>query len=631
MRTRPGLPLPSSEVHIDGWLRNSAQAALAGFVGQMPDLCIEVGGEVFAAGRLGAAAPARNAENVRWWNGESEGNWLAAWLGHVALVGSPADRAAARERVGRILHHQDADGYVGMFADAVRTGRDLITGDLWTQTCVLRALRLWADAEGDDALHRAVDRAVRHTQQRIDVAVAHGGAFQDSRRTGHDLMFVDVLYDAFQRTADPALTATAVALYDAFSDAEIDEPFAHFQRSRLLSDTPLTGHGAHVAEHARVLLELAVMTGDPEGSWLALFERAFAKMAPAIGSSGGIRSDETLGAPGQSPVHLAEAGEEHCALTELADTFLLAATVTGQSVWVDRAEAILVNAAPAGVRADGSAVAYLHAENQSAATRAMGTRWDYSPTHDDAAVCCAPNAGRLLPLVLRRALERMPDGWRLHLYGPMTLTPGGADLTITQRTAYPFGETVEVDVRAPGERFTLELRIPGWCRDASAVPGDVGEATVERRPGSIAVSGVWGATSSVRLHLGQQVQAVPTRDGRVALRLGPLVLAAPIRDRVRPTRRYSGSGLADLDIVADSGLDRQPLVIREARLGEARIDHVPGGSGTWGEPGVTVTVPMMDPSPRATATSGAEDADVRLVPIGATTLRQTVFTVVRPG
>ncbi len=135
-------------------------------------------------------------------------------------------------------------------------------------------------------------------------------------------MFIDVLYDAYLREPDPTFAATAVALYDAFSSADIDAPFADFQRDRLLSDAPMTGHGAHVAEHARVPLQIAVMTGDPDGSWTELFGRGMTKLSVAVGSSGGIRSDETLGAPGQAPVHLAEAGEEQCALTELADTYL---------------------------------------------------------------------------------------------------------------------------------------------------------------------------------------------------------------------------------------------------------------------------------------------------------------------
>ncbi len=71
-------------------------------------------------------------------------------------------------------------------------------------------------------------------------------------------------------------------------------------------------------------------------------------------------------------------------------------------------------------------------------------------------------------------------------------------------------------------------------------------------------------------------------------------------------------------------------MLREARLSEARVERA-GRAATWADTGVRVTVPMIDPSPRSTATTGAEDTDVALVPIGQTTLRQTVFSMVRSG
>ncbi|WP_296668080.1 beta-L-arabinofuranosidase domain-containing protein [Demequina sp.] len=620
-----------STIQLSGWMEQGARAALAGYIGQMPSLCVEVGGETFASGRVGAGSAARNAENVTWWNGESEGNWLSAWLGHVALVGSESDRDQAVERLERILAHQSEDGYLGMFSDATRAESDFITGDLWTQTCLLRALRLWADAAHDDRIHGAVDRAVAQACARLARAIARGTAFDHVTGTGHDLMFVDVLYDAFLRDPDPSYAASAIALYRAFSDAVIEEPFADFQQHRLESEAPFSGHGAHVAEHARVPLQIAAMTGDPDGTWMALFERGVTKMHGAIGSSGGLKSDETLGAPGHAPVHLPEAGEEHCALTELVDTWLTAAAVTLDTAWVDRAEAIILNAAPAGVFADGTAVAYLHAENQVAATRAMGTRWDYSPTHDDAAVCCAPNAGRLLPLALRHAVAPTPHGYRVQLYGPLSVSfqGVGGDVTIRQRTEYPFEEAIDIDVVAPGRRFTLELRVPGWCASPSVTTTDVTDATVERRGSRMVIDGIWHPTSSVRLVLPQAVACTPTADGRYALHLGPLVLAAPIAHISTATRRYPGSDLCDLDVFAADAAASWAPVIREDRLGEVTVERSRAGRADWTDSGIAVTLPMIDPSPRATATTGAEDTPITLVPIGQTTLRRTVFTMVR--
>ena len=53
---------------------------------------------------------------------------------------------------------------------------------------------------------------------------------------------------------------------------------------------------------------------------------------------------------------------------------------------------------------------------------AMGLRWDISPTHDDVAVCCAPNAGRILPFMVDRAVLATEHGASVQYYGPITTT-----------------------------------------------------------------------------------------------------------------------------------------------------------------------------------------------------------------
>lgn len=631
---RTPLLLPAlSDVTVAGWMRESAVHALRGYVGGLPSLCEEVGGEVFAVGRLLPNAAGKNAERVTWWNGESEGNWLYAWLGHVALVGSNDERQSARRRVRRILDHQDDDGYLGMFDASSDGDGSFIPGDLWTQTCLIRALRLWADAERDESIHAAIDRAVWSTMARISTAIDRGTAFVGSQRSGHDLMFVDVLYDSHQRSPDPAFGECARRLFDAFSAAEIDHVFADFQRDRLLSDEPISGHGAHVAEHARVPLQIAAMIEDAHGEWMDLFTRGWEKIAPALGSSGGLKSDETVGSPGHPPVHLAESGEEHCALTELVDTALTAAALTDDHRWLERAEAIILNAAPAGVLPDGTAVAYLHAENQTMATREMGTRWDYSPTHDDAAVCCAPNAGRLLPVFARHMVGETPDGYRVQLYGPVTVgfRRGAGEVTVSQRTVFPFDERVDIRVVAPADRFTVELRIPSWCAEPSATLENARDAAVTRRGAYLVVEGEWAADSRIILHLPQTLHTSETADGRVGIALGPLSLADRIPHHATVTRTYPGSDLADLDIsTADPRLRLAP-VLRPESVAAATVHRAVGSAHTWADPGVAVHLPMIDPTPRNAATTGADDKTVELVPIGSTTLRWSIFTMIRSG
>src|SRR5690606_27278350 len=86
-------PLPPGSTRPEGWIAGQARQNLDGFLGSLPEISPEVGGRVFAAGRLGPGSTAENVGAVQWWNGESEGNWLHGYAGHVRLVGTEQERA----------------------------------------------------------------------------------------------------------------------------------------------------------------------------------------------------------------------------------------------------------------------------------------------------------------------------------------------------------------------------------------------------------------------------------------------------------------------------------------------------------------------------------------------------------
>ena len=146
----------------------------------------------------------------------------------------------------------------------------------------------------------------------------------------------------------------------------------------------------------------------------------------------------------------------------------------------------------------------------------MGTRWDISATHDDVAVCCVPNAGKILPIFSRRMLALADDLVSFHLYGPMqaTLQLQGKQVLIRQETAYPFEERITANIGAPGLAFTAEFRIPAWCKNPSIkVIGakDVRQVQLSDR---FQVSATWGSESKVELDLPQELIQRVIPDGR---------------------------------------------------------------------------------------------------------------------
>jgi len=619
-------PLPPGSTRPEGWIAGQARQNLDGFLGSLPEISPEVGGRVFAAGRLGPGSTAENVGAVQWWNGESEGNWLHGYAGHVRLVGTEQERADVEERIGEAVARQDDDGYLGMFTAAARAASPWLPGDCWTSGRLLHTLEDWARAHPDRGLTGAVDRAVRWHAERF--AAAGDAAFAtvepETAVRGHDLQLVDLLLDVARRSADRAPVELAAGLYRRFSAASLGWVEDDAQLDRLLSEEPLHGHGPHVAENLRIPLRLYEHTGDPR--LLAAAQAGCTKLGQALGITGALRSDETVGAPDQRPWPVPEAGYEYCAITELAITAAEFARVLDLAEAADLAESLWLNAAQAARIEGGAGVAYFFAENQPAATKAMGARWDASPTHDDAAVCCVPNAGRILPATLDRAVIRIPGGLRVQQYGPMitTVPSGDHQVRLRQRTNYPFADTVELELTGVPEDFVLELRVPGWCSDPELAPPAglvvVGGSGASAR---LRVTGRWPAECTLTLRLPRPIRTRTAVDGRTALAAGPLVLALPIEPRVTATRTYPVPGLVDLDLTPADPRRLHPPYLLPGAVDRAELITGPPGADPWRDPGLAVEVEALDPNPRAEALGGAGSRRIRLTPIGCTMLRYT--------
>ena len=147
--------------------------------------------------------------------------------------------------------------------------------------------------------------------------------------------------------------------------------------------------------------------------------------------------------------------------------------------------------------------------------------------------CCPGNLSRLIASVGQYFYSEASDAAWVHLYGAgeAALRLGQTAVRLVQRTDYPWDGAVEieVDLDAPA-RFTLALRIPGWCRQATlAVNGEPlpVDRLVER--GYAKVRRTWQKGDRVFLELSMPVERVYANpkvrmaNGKVALRRGPIV------------------------------------------------------------------------------------------------------------
>ncbi len=145
--------------------------------------------------------------------------------------------------------------------------------------------------------------------------------------------------------------------------------------------------------------------------------------------------------------------------------------------------------------------------------------------------CCPPNVARLFASLGEYVASQRPDGLALHLYtaSELRFTAGGRDIRLAVATDYPWTETVTITVNAPAPtEFTLNLRIPGWCRAATLAINGQSHALAPVN-GYAPIRRTWSSGDTVTLTLPMPVERIHADPrlsnvaGKVALQRGPVV------------------------------------------------------------------------------------------------------------
>ncbi|GHA18726.1 hypothetical protein GCM10007989_12550 [Devosia pacifica] len=191
--------------------------------------------------------------------------------------------------------------------------------------------------------------------------------------------------------------------------------------------------------------------------------------------------------------------------------------------YADILELALFNGALSGLSRDGTSYFYANPLESDGTPE----RWDWHMCP-----CCTMNVSRLVASVGGYFISRADDGVAFHLYGgsETTLDLAGTQVELSENSNYPWSGDIEIAVD-PAEQaeFTVNLRIPGWCHDASVtVNGETVDAKAASK-GYLAIRRTWQAGDQITLSLPMppvKLYAHPhviMDAGRVALKRGPLV------------------------------------------------------------------------------------------------------------
>jgi uncharacterized protein len=625
--------LPFGAIKPSGWLRTQMARDLEqGFVGHLDELvpALIQRDDIYGADRLTKAAKIKELGVVAresqwevqflWWNSETQSNWLDGMLRSALLLDQPEFIEKARARLGHWLATQDADGYLGIYAPDLRFNFSGENGELWAQASLFRVLLGWHEATGDARALTAVRRAVQVTMTAYPAGQSHPFAVQnDFAGVGHGLVFTDVLDQLYQLTGDERYRAYAGWLYKEYSHQPLSQD--DLQLAHLLNpDYRLKAHGVHTYEHFRALLTAVYAADDPQLD--AALAAALTKLETCLTPSGGPIGDEFIAG---RQADASETGYEYCSIHELFDTYTHLLQKTGDLQWADRAEWLFFNAAQ-GARhptdAPHNGIAYLKTDNSLSMTgprqpddpqdaQNPQIRYKYSPAHQDVAVCCVPNAGRIAPYYVKSQWLRSAEGLVAALYGASILQTeiNGVSVKITQVTDYPFDPaiTFSVETTWPTE-FTLSFRKPAW-----ATGFNISAENYTEQGNLIHLRKTWQTGATVSLRFETAVKAHSWR-AETFFSYGPLLFCLPLTGIFSPGREYAPGFRDSYYSLADSST----LHLRPGPQTAFTLERRPCDLAHPFD-SLVLTGNLFTPSGTPHLT--------RLIPLGASLLRKVTFEV----
>jgi len=551
--------LPFGSIQPSGWIKKQMEQDMVGFVGHLDQLVPSlIYDPIYGAGRLQLHSAAKDLGNLKsgdaggddqykWWNSETQSNWWDGYMRNALLLNDNAAMAKVKKHIDTILSTQDADGYLGIYDKNLRYRFQSENGELWAKTTLYRGLLAYYEYSKDPVVWNAIVKAVDNVMRQYPVNQSNP-FFVDHRFSGgvaHGLTFTDVLDKMYQITGDMKYREYALFLYLNFSANTTSEKDVQL-KSILDTAYRLQSHGVHTYEHLRPLIVAAYTSGDSIlqkalGIYLSRIQRATTETGGAIG-------DEWIGGRKADATHI---GYEYCSLQELMDSYTVLLQKSGNPAYGDAVENIFYNAAQGSRNPLHSGIAYLKTDNSF---EMMGTkngeleqgrnqtRYKYSPAHQDVAVCCNPNAGKITPYFIQSAWMRAgKDTLVAALLAPtiLTTTVNNVPVTIKEITGYPYEQGFNFQIRAPHNiHFVLKIRKPDWVNTIQT------NEKYKLMDGYIMIDRDFKSTDNIRISFETSVQVKQDSNKETYFTYGALVFANPIESTEQKGREYA-PGFAD--------------------------------------------------------------------------------------
>jgi hypothetical protein len=636
--------LAPGQIKPQGWLRHQLEIMRDGSTGHLDEI-----------------HPKLRDDNG-WLGGKGDGweetpYWLDGAVPLAYLLDDPALKSKVLKYINWTLDHQRPSGYFGPLTKAEQESGTEITpancqdgDDWWPKMIMLKVLQQYYAATGDQRVIPFMSRYFEYQKQSLlkcplntwtEWAVSRG---IENAMTAQWLQSISPDKDLGALAS--AISTESYPWSDWLGNRDwVMEAAAH-QNDKLW----MRRHAVNLGMALKTPVINYQRTGEER--YLENLKTGWNDLMLLHGLPMGIFSgDEDL--HGNAPSQ----GVELCAITETMFSMEKAIAITGDILYMDALERIAFNALPTQTTDDYNMKQYFQVANQVQVSRGV---FDFSLPFDremnnvfglrSGYTCCTSNMHQGWTKFATHLWFRTPTGGVAALaYAPSllkTTLPDG-EVTIKEVTNYPFEETISFEFgMAKRMRFPFQLRIPGWCAEATVNIN--GEAYQTYKGGQVVeIVRDWSNNDRVVLLLPMKVTTSNWGGNSRAIERGPLVYALRLEERwekgsepkegdyysVYPTQPWNYGLLKDvIDNPAALKVSVKPLPEKFVwNLASAPIEITATARKipSWKVVDGVARQPVTDRTGLYKGEVGDKVETIRLIPYGCTKVRIVAFPVVK--
>lgn len=520
--------LPLGAIRADGWLLEQLKRQATGLTGHLDE-------------EYSLVCGSRNC----WLGGDGDAwergpYWIDGLLPLAYILDDASLKAKVQPWIEWTLASQQENGQFGPIEDrpyerGVQRGN---AQDWWPRMVMLKVMQQYYMATGDERVLTFLSNYFRYQLKELPSTPLDHWTFWAKQRGGDNTQVVLWLYDI---TGDEYLLELADLLHKQtlnWTDIFLNQN--HLSRQ-------LSLHCVNLGQGLKEPIVYYQRSGEKD--CLRALDKAFSDMKGTIGLPTGLWAGDELLRFGEPTM-----GSELCTAVEAMFSFESMLEITANVQWADRLERVAYNVLPTQANDDYTARQYYQQVNQVEVTK----KWrNFSTPHDDTDMlygtltgypCCLCNMHQGWPKLTQNLWYASEDnGLAALVYAPSHVTTTLADgtiVTLSERTDYPFGETIDFtitleqgkqskktksnprtsDTKSQISRpFPLYLRIPSWCKDAVILVNN-DTTDIKCAAGSIVkLERTWQSDDIVRLALPMQISTSRWYGGGVTVERGPLL------------------------------------------------------------------------------------------------------------